>query len=227
MHFDQLAKNKKLTIFNFRTDTATISPDFEDSDEEAEVTTVQNIELGREVDEPTTPRSETVTRNESTVNIATSPPRVTIFDNRTDATAILASTTPISTNLPHPDDAAPGHHEEKDNFLIDSFHRKGHFPDFEDLPTNLATAESNQPARVNVRPASSGKDYEYEYIYYYYDDEDDDNSTAVGAGGKVAGAEPKAELTGLKPSTTLNSEKGLNPSISKYFFTFLNFNDPI
>ena len=136
----------------------------------------------------------------------TSLPRVTIFDNRTDATAIAAgSSTPVSTN---PLDSQNHDREDNENYL-DTFHRKGHFPDFEDVPTNLATAESNQPARVNVRPASSGKDYEYEYIYYYYDDEDDDNSTTPAAKQPVSTAPgvSKAELTGVKASNTFDADK--------------------
>jgi len=129
------------------------------------------------------------------VTISSPAPRVTIFDNRTETT----TTTPSSFN-PELDN---------ENFLVDAFHRKGHFPDFEDVPTHLATAESNQPARVNVRPASSGKDYEYEYIYYYYDDDDDDNSTTAKPG--VVGV-PKADLSGVKPSVGLESEKSSGSS---------------
>ena len=107
------------------------------------------------------------------INVVTSAPRFEVENrNSTTAAPVISSTSaPVTV-------AAPAAKSVEENLVVDAFHRSGHFPDFEDSPAHLHTAESNQPARVNVRPASSGKDYEYEYIYYYYDDEDEDNSTA-------------------------------------------------
>jgi len=150
------------------------------------VTTVQNLELTRARDPvtstlPPPPALATQGQNETTPI-----PRfgVTIFDNRTNPDPIY-STTPVSIDF-----------EDDENLVAESYHRNGHFPDFEDLPTNLAGAASNQPARVNVRPASSGKDYEYEYIYYYYDDEDGDNATTPNP--LTLSSTSKADLTGVK-----------------------------
>jgi len=69
----------------------------------------------------------------------------------------------------------------QDNLVVDKINRAGQaFLDFDDAPIGgLHVAASSQPARVNVRPAASGNDYEYEYIYYYYDDEDEKNGTAT------------------------------------------------
>ena len=105
------------------------------------------------------------------INVVTSVPRI-VVENTTSALPVISSTAaPVAATKPTAKSV-------EENLVVDAFHRSGHFPDFEDSPAHLHTAESNQPARVNVRPASSGKDYEYEYIYYYYDDEDDDNSTS-------------------------------------------------
>lgn len=160
--------------FNLAATTAT--PQY---DEYYEDGTTENSQQYDDVPATTTPPlAKQKKEGRMIVNVVTSAPRIVFHNN---------STTPLpaisSTALPV---VKPSAKSVEENLVVDAFHRNGHFPDFEDSPAHLHVAESNQPARVNVRPASSGKDYEYEYIYYYYDDEDEDNSTSKKADSSAA-----------------------------------------
>lgn len=186
-------------------DTATtVDLDDQGDKEETEVTTFPTLQN----DDP-----------QMVVNVVTSAPRIEVEGQnetvspvivsaaKTQSTPVTTSTTSATTTTTTKPvlvstSTTPAGDDLKENLVVQSSRRIGAFPDFEDSPARLQASESNaQPARVNVRPASSGNDYEFEYVYYYYDDEPEifPNSTdktpgahkklasenGVGAAGKV------------------------------------------
>ncbi|CAG7836272.1 unnamed protein product, partial [Allacma fusca] len=137
-------------------DATTPSPFVSGADEEAEAVTIESVQ---DDDVPVTtfpPAQEK--KGRMIINVVTSAPRF-VVENTT--TPVPATTTVVPKAKPQERPAQADVSEDDENLVVDAFHRNGHFPDFEDSPAHLHTAESAQPARVNVRPASSGKDYEY------------------------------------------------------------------
>ncbi|CAL8083352.1 unnamed protein product [Orchesella dallaii] len=154
-------------------------------------------------------------RHRTKSTTSTTPPPTTTQAVTTEApttTTTSASTTtseaPTTTPTVVASSAAA---DDKENLVADASHRTASsFHGFEDSHAKLQTAESSQPARVNVRPAQNGKEYEYEYIYYYYDD-DDDNSTST-----EKHAEPSVKAVGQKPDVIKQARTSttLTPSTS-------------
>lgn len=172
-----IKQNKERVIFNVVTSAPRVS--FETSVGD------KKVKSGSRRSKTTTGTTSTSTASSTTPADATTEASTTTTTFATSTTSKIP-TTAVPLVLSSSSSKAITA-DDKENLLTDAFHRSASsFHGFEDSQARLQVAETNaQPARVNVRPAQNGKEYEYEYIYYYYDDDDAEN------GGKSAEAHKK------------------------------------
>ncbi|ODN01044.1 hypothetical protein Ocin01_05622 [Orchesella cincta] len=209
---------------------ATTNPAFQEEDLYEATTLPEEVPV-----ETTTPKEQSkmvvniitsAPRQSDKSTTSTAPPPTTTQAATTEAattTTTSASTTtseiPTTTTVGSPVFSSPKSApavDDKENLVADATQRAASsLHGFADSQAKLQAAESSQPARVNVRPAQNGKEYEYEYIYYYYDD-DDENSTEKHAepSVKAVGQNPEVIKQGSRGSTTLTPSTNAASSAS-------------